>query len=72
MNEIYINSFWVAFGAMLVLLMNFGLAFFYAGLVSGRNVLNTIKMSIITLGIIPIVWWAVGYSLVFSGNNSWG
>lgn len=71
MNEIYINSFWVAFGAMLVLLMNFGLAFFYAGLVSGRNVLNTIKMSIITLGIVPIVWWGCGYSLVFSGNNHW-
>ncbi|AUR51280.1 ammonium transporter [Aquella oligotrophica] len=70
MDPVYINSFWVAFGAMLVLLMNFGLAFFYAGLVSGRNVLNTIKMSIITLGIVPIVWWLCGYSLVFSGNNA--
>ncbi|MEN9946605.1 MAG: hypothetical protein RLZZ293_991 [Pseudomonadota bacterium] len=63
------NSLWVALSAMLVLLMNFGLAFFYTGLVSNRNALNTIKMSVITLGIIPIVWWAFGYSLVFSGSN---
>lgn len=67
---VFANSLWVALSAMLVLLMNFGLAFFYTGLVSGRNALNTIKMSIITLGVIPIVWWAIGYSLVFSGNGS--
>jgi Amt family ammonium transporter len=66
---VFANSLWVALSAMLVLLMNFGLAFFYTGLVSGRNALNTIKMSIITLGIIPIVWWAIGYSLVFSGSG---
>lgn len=69
--SILANSLWVAISAMLVLLMNFGLAFFYTGLVSGRNALNTIKMSIITLGIVPIVWWLVGYSLVFSGTGSW-
>jgi Amt family ammonium transporter len=27
-------------------------------------------MSIITLGVIPIVWWAIGYSLVFSGSGA--
>lgn len=68
--SILANSLWVAISAMLVLLMNFGLAFFYTGLVSGRNALNTIKMSIITLGVIPVVWWAIGYSLVFAGNGS--
>lgn len=67
--SLFVNSLWVALSAMLVLLMNFGLAFFYTGLVSGRNALNTIKMSIITLGIVPIVWWALGYSLVFSGTG---
>lgn len=67
--SILANSLWVAISAMLVLLMSFGLAFFYTGLVSGRNALNTIKMSIITLGVIPVIWWAIGYSLVFSGSN---
>ena len=66
---IFANSLWVAISAILVLLMNFGLAFFYTGLVSGRNALNTIKMSIITLAIVPILWWAIGYSLAFSGDG---
>ena len=68
-NAIYIDSLWVGFSAVLVLFMNFGLAFFYAGYVSKRNVLNTIKMSMITLGIIPIIWWFIGYSLAFSGDG---
>lgn len=68
--NIFINSFWVALSAILVLLMNFGLGFFYSGLVSGRNAVNTIKMSIVTLGVVPILWWAVGYSLSFSGSGA--
>ena len=67
---LFSNSLWVAISAILVLLMNFGLAFFYSGLVSGRNALNTIKMSIITLGVVPILWWAIGYSLVFTGDGA--
>lgn len=66
---VFINSFWVALSAILVLLMNFGLGFFYSGLVSGRNAVNTIKMSIVTLGVVPIIWWAIGYSLSFSGSG---
>lgn len=68
--NIFINSFWVALSAILVLLMNFGLGFFYSGLVSGRNAVNTIKMSIVTLGVVPILWWAIGYSLSFSGTGA--
>lgn len=68
--QVFTNSLWIAISAMLVLLMNFGLAFFYAGLVSGRNALNTIKMSIVTLGVVPVIWWAIGYSLSFSGNGA--
>lgn len=68
-NIVLSNSMWVAISAILVLFMNFGLAFFYGGMVSNRNVLNTIKMSIVTLGIIPIIWWAIGYSLVFAKSG---
>ena len=67
--ELYLNSIWVSISIILVLLMNFGLAFFYSGLVSEKNILNTIKMTIVTLGLVPILWWAFAYSLVFSGNN---
>lgn len=62
---------WMLVSCALVMLMTPGLAFFYSGLVSERNVLNTIKMSIICLAVIPLLWAIVGYSLVFSENNQW-
>jgi Amt family ammonium transporter len=50
----------------LVLLMTVGLAFFYGGFVAKRNVLNTLMMSFIALGIISLVWILWGYSLAFA------
>ncbi|BFM40818.1 ammonium transporter [Synechocystis sp. LKSZ1] len=50
----------------LVLLMTVGLAFFYGGFVAKRNVLNTLMMSFIALGIVSIAWILWGYSLAFA------
>jgi Amt family ammonium transporter len=50
----------------LVLLMTVGLAFFYGGFVAKKNVLNTLMMSFIALGIVGVTWILVGYSLAFS------
>lgn len=50
----------------LVLLMTVGLAFFYGGFVAKRNVLNTLMMSFISLGIVSIAWILWGYSLAFA------
>lgn len=74
MNSILINSFWILFCSSLILLMHFGIALYYGGLVSKNNTLNTIKMTIVNLGIVPIFWWVVGYSLIFSPGNEmfWG
>ncbi|MEN9391650.1 MAG: hypothetical protein RL017_948, partial [Pseudomonadota bacterium] len=63
------NSLWVMISAALILLMHFGLALYYGGLVSARNALNTIKMSIVTLGVVPILWWIMGYSLIFAPGD---
>jgi Amt family ammonium transporter len=49
----------------LVMLMTPGLALFYGGMVRSKNVLSTIMMSFICLGIIGILWALYGYSLVF-------
>ena len=40
----------------LVLLMTPGLAFFYGGPVDRRQVINTIKMSFVALGVIALEW----------------
>lgn len=56
--------------AALVLLMTPGLAFFYGGFVSQRNILNTLMMSFLLMGIVGVNWILWGYSLAFDVGNS--
>ncbi|MCM2335027.1 MAG: ammonium transporter [Anaeromyxobacteraceae bacterium] len=56
----------VLVSAGLVLLMTPGLAFFYGGLVRAKNVVHTMNMSIVCMGIVGVLWTLVGYSLSFS------
>lgn len=56
--------------AALVLLMTPGLAFFYGGFVQSRNILNTLMMSFILMGIVGVTWILWGYSLAFSPGNA--
>src|SRR5687767_11043190 len=53
----------------LVLLMTPALAFFYGGLVRSKNVLNTIMMSIASLGVVGLAWAFLGYSFAFAPGN---
>jgi ammonium transporter, Amt family len=55
--------------AALVLLMTPGLAFFYGGFVRSRNVLNTMMMSLILMGVVGVTWVLWGYSLSFAPGN---
>lgn len=52
----------------LVLLMTPALAFFYGGLSRNKSVLNTMMMSITAMGIVTIIWTAVGYSIAFGDD----
>jgi Amt family ammonium transporter len=56
----------VLVSAGLVLLMTPGLAFFYGGLVRAKNVVHTMNMSIVAMGIVGVLWTLIGYSLSFS------
>ena len=42
-----------------------GLALFYGGLVRGKNVLSVLAQCLGITGMVTILWWAFGYSLVF-------
>ena len=53
----------------LVMLMTPGLAFFYGGLVSRKNVLAIMMQSFVSMGWTTVIWFAVGYSLCFSGGD---
>ncbi len=72
------DTAWVLTSSALVLLMTPGLAFFYGGLVRGKNVLATIMHSFFTIAIVSLVWILWGYSLAFGpdvggfiGNLKW-
>lgn len=60
----------VLVSAALVLLMTPGLAFFYGGFVQGRNVLNTMAMSFVMMGIATLVWASFGFSLAFADGGT--
>src|SRR5213595_47362 len=54
----------------LVLFMTLpGLALFYGGLVRQKNVLSILAQCLGIAGLVAILWWAVGYSLVFSRGS---
>ena len=60
----------ILISSALVLLMTPGLAFFYGGFVQGRNVLNTMGMRLVMMGIATLVWVSVGFSLAFADGGS--
>jgi ammonium transporter, Amt family len=62
---------WMIVATALVLLMTPALACFYAGLVRGKNALNTFMMSVVSLGFVGIAWALVGYSLAFAPGSRW-
>ncbi|MEG3901892.1 ammonium transporter [Microcoleus sp. B4-C5] len=64
------DTAWMLVSSALVLLMTPGLAFFYGGLVRSRNVLNTMMMSLIMMGLIGVTWTLWGYSLAFDVTAS--
>jgi ammonium transporter, Amt family len=53
----------------LVMLMTPGLAFFYGGLATKRNILGIMIQSFISLGWTTVLWFFFGYSLCFSGGD---
>ncbi|MGO1544229.1 MAG: ammonium transporter [Gulosibacter sp.] len=62
------DTAWVLISAALVLLMTPGLALFYGGMVRAKSVLNMVMMSIVTMGLIGVLWVLVGFSLVFGDS----
>ena len=76
MGDVVLNSGDTAFiliSSALVLLMTPGLAFFYGGMVRTKSVLNMIMMSMVTIGIVSILWVIYGFELAFGykGESAW-
>jgi Amt family ammonium transporter len=66
------HNAWMMASAALVLFMTLpGLSLFYGGLVRKKNALSVLAQCFGITGLVAILWWAFGYSLVFgkSFNN---
>jgi ammonium transporter len=65
------HNAWQMVSTALVIFMTLpGLALFYGGLVRKKNVLSVLAQCLGIAGLVTILWWAIGYSLAFSGGNS--
>jgi Amt family ammonium transporter len=63
------HNAWMMVSSAFVLMMTLpGLAFFYGGLVRSKNVLSMIAMCFGITCLVSLLWWAVGYSLVFGAS----
>ncbi len=63
------HNAWMMASTALVLFMTLpGLALFYGGLVRKKNVLSVCAQCLACSGLVAILWWAFGYSLVFGTN----
>jgi len=63
------DTAWMLMSCALVLFMTPGLAFFYGGLVRGKNTLNTLLMSYGAMAVLGVLWIFFGYSLAFGGGG---
>jgi Amt family ammonium transporter len=64
------DTAFVLVSAGLVMLMTPGLAFFYGGLVRAKNVVHTMNLSIVCMGLIGVLWALAGYSIAFSPGGA--
>jgi Amt family ammonium transporter len=76
MEDVVLNggdTAWMLASTALVLLMTPGLAFFYGGMVRTKSVLNMMMMSMVTMGIVSILWVIYGFELAFghSADSPW-
>jgi Amt family ammonium transporter len=56
---------WIIVATALVFLMTPGLAFFYGGMVTRKNVISTMIKSVVAAGVVSVIWVTFGFSLAF-------
>jgi Amt family ammonium transporter len=66
------DTAWVLISTALVLFMTPGLAFFYGGMVRGKNVLAMLMQNLFAMGILAVLWAAVVFSIAFGDAGDGG
>ena len=63
------NGFMMICTALVLFMTLPGLALFYGGLVRTKNVLSVVAQCFGCAGLVTLLWWAFGYSMVFDAGS---
>jgi ammonium transporter, Amt family len=66
------DTAWMLMSTALVLFMTPGLAFFYGGMVRGKNVLAMLMQNIFAMGLLAVLWAVIVFSLAFGDFGNAG
>ncbi|CAI2163634.1 17837_t:CDS:2 [Funneliformis geosporum] len=61
---------WVLMSTALVFLMIPGVGYFYSGMARSKNALSLIMLSCLSVAVVMVQWWAIGFSLAFGESKS--
>ena len=64
------DTVWILISSALVMLMTPGVALFYGGMVRRKNLLSTMMMSFVCLGLVGLLWVLYGYSISFGTDHA--
>lgn len=68
--KVVADTIWVYFTALLVIFMNTGFALLESGLCRAKNCVNILAKNFIVYAIAALVYWAVGFGLMFGDGNA--
>ncbi len=66
----YANVSWIAICSILVFIMTPGVALFYGGMLRKQSMTSIIAQTLLSMAVMGISWFVVGYSLAFSEGNA--
>ena len=65
-----VNMLWIATAGALVFLMQAGFALLESGMSRAKNSLNVVMKNYMDVCVGTLIFWAVGYGLMFGTNDS--
>ncbi|MBR8828700.1 MAG: ammonium transporter [Gomphosphaeria aponina SAG 52.96 = DSM 107014] len=64
-----LNTIWILIASILVIFMNAGFAMLETGFCRQKNAVNILAKNLIVFALATIIYWAIGFSLMFGGGG---
>jgi len=64
------HTAWLLTSAAFVFIMIPGVGYFYSGMARSKNALSLIMLSCLSVAVVSVQWWAIGFSLTFGPASS--